>query len=69
MGFKTRMVQVLQKTIESEPVTLAREEAADARERRDSADIDTGKKFTMMALFTLRWGRLKKSKVAPAPAS
>ena len=35
----------------------------------DSQEIDQKRKLTMMTLFTLRWGRLKKkTKVAPEPA-
>ena len=55
-------------TIETTPVSLAREEDT-KMERRDSQEIDQKRKLTMMTLFTLRWGRLKKkTKVAPEPA-
>ena len=55
-------------TIETTPVNLAREEDT-KMERRDSQEIDQKRKLTMMTLFTLRCGRLKKkTKVAPEPA-
>ena len=38
-------------------------------EGRRRQEIDQKRKLTMMTLFTLRWGRLKKkTKVAPEPA-